>query len=1539
MNRVIEHRRRGVLLLVVLSMLTLFLMLGATYLVAATRARRVAKAYAAAASSQADTEAASTALVDEAFLTTVRGTTVASGSIRPGDTLLGDRYGDQAPEKGRITSVTGNAILGAAVTGLGNVEKLAGRVLTFTMPDLAGASTRIIRAESNGGIVTIYFPAGRTVSGITLTAAAITQAVSNTPAAQSHILVNNREFDGSSQNEPYDAFDPQNAFIASITGASPSPSFNATPQIDNDGDGTPDSGWLDIGLPPLVDAAGNVLQPKAAILVVDLDGRINVNAHGTNVDLESTEGTGDFRGGGAVDYYPDELIRDPNDPTGNTITGTIRLHSLPRGLGIGPAEVDVGATNVLGNTARDLPLMTSGMPQIDTPDKAGEADSRPRPLIGAPEGKYGDTPLSSMTPAMLAIDAKPGRPRNDDNRMIDQWVSSSTPATPLRYFDDTASRYGSPPDIKGRMRLWVDAFGQPIYFKPAWKAPNARGFADDEVIDDPYEIDLGRTGPRNGWIHDPATLTSGTSAAADAPFTPAELEGVLRFYDPDTLRLPRRLVTLLGSSADQGRLNVTTESWDTPAIVGSKWNDVIAAQFAAATTSTSGSNGAKPYQLFAPETLMGHRLDLNRPFQDYDGLTPQTWEPMDEDTNSNGTLDPGEDRNGNGTLDNAGELARQQFAKHLYCLLVAIAVKNKGAALSPIEAEQLAQWAVNVVDFRDADSIMTRFDYDEAFTAGRTTWNPTKRVWGCERPEIILTETHAWHDRRTDDTAADPTGKEVIASDPATADNDFDQHRRPRGAFFVELHSPWGSQAKQSLSGTTPYDVHKTDTDNSTARMRGEPLPAELTSPGDDRFDRSATITLSLRHDRSISNSDSAAASPIWRMVSVRGDVQARGSAAFGSDGFGDDPGRPYVSGVLSSGTSILDPARPYGTSITGTNPTTGLPTIGSGTAVIDRIFYFTPPPSAQRAEANGYGQRGCVFWESGTSQKEPSQSNFVVFGTDGLSPVDTTATGTFANVHRTFNRPLNRPATLSEPLATGTAATTTGSTSADGYQVLTGTAAVFATGTGIYDSAYTLNTTLDQPLDARTSHPATVTAPFLDSDGYPVLMQNGRHANFAVVHLQRLADPSRPWQPDDTQAFYNPYLTVDSLPVDLTVVNTGTSGSASGNFDEPGQTPQDNIGNPIGDALTWLATQNAYDRWSVERGGKQADNPNQEKDIWSSKVNVAPSAGLLSVQSDGLFRSGTAARRAISNYTPPPQPNPGNQKGSVAKTDLPNPLPPSTFGGLPERFQGRRRQPWLFWPNRPFTSPAELAAVPRTSSFHLLKLHTTGTGSSTAAPPFAHLTGLLEDGTPQQPWNLVFSAAASGTSVTPGIFDFVHVPTRFTGSYVTVTATNATVVAELRSHGLNAHAYNQFSLFREPGRINANTAPDNSLKTALLGKQDFGSSPATWQSGTSANWVDVLKLSNAALIDSTKPHRNPDLDVFFRYQTANRLANSATTRSNVFGVWVTIGYFQGGTDTESEPIRRQRGFFIYDRSIPVGFEPGHDLNVRDGILLRRIIQ
>jgi hypothetical protein len=1041
------------------------------------------------------------------------------------------------------------------------------------------------------------------------------------------------------------------------------------------------------------------------------------------------------------------------------------------------------------------------------------------------------------------------------------------------------------------MKVWVDENGQPVYYKPFWSQPTGRGFTDDEVVDDPYEINLGPRGSRTGYVATPSNPDA-TNPPLDNIFTAADAEGLLRFYDPDALKLSRRLVSIFRDSAAPARLLATTDSWDTPAVVGSSWQDVVGTPFSAILTSGTASVGSRPFDLFAPETIMGHKLDLNRPFH-----TSLTWEPLDEDLNGNGSLDNGEDANANGTLDATGLELRQQFATHVYCLLVAISSKNKGSALTPPEAEQLAQWAVNVVDFRDADSAMTPFDYDETFNAGSMAWSPTKRVWGCERPEILITETIAWHDRRTDDLKTDSTGMDVQDKDLSAADNDFDQQRRPRGAFFVTLYSPWGSQAMRIDNPSNPSqltDVTKSGTN--TPAYRGEPLPKELTASGADRFSRGATISLSLRHDRTISASGTG--SPVWRMVSVRGDIQATGTGGFGSDGFGRDPVRPSTATATSGTLSILDPSRPNAAPATA----------GSGTATVDRIFYFTAPPTALANE-----KPGCVFWQSGTSNADPSPTKFVVIGTDRLIPTSFTtvnATGGNADVHRTFDKPDYKPATLSEPTVT-----TSGT---DAYQLIAkanGNAQFANTGTDLYAAGYTLNAVLDTPLDSVVSMPANVSKAFLDAANKPVLMFNGTHPNFAIIHLQRLSNPSRPFH-----ATSNPYLTVDSMTVDLTVVNTKANGES---LDEPGQTPSPD---PSNTRLSWLATQKQYRPKSVQRGGKVTERGGPEQDIWSSRVNATPTDLNL----DTLFRTGTLAPRPaefvpavpdVSGVTPLPT--------TVALT--------TTSGTLPERFTAKRF-PWLFWANRPYASPVELASVPTTNSFHLLRLHSTGPNAATLSPAFGHLPGLFEtSGT--TPWTHLKGEVAGGSPIKPGIFDFVHVPTRFGGSYVTLPL-NTTTTPVLEQHGLASQPYNHFSLFREPGRMNINTVYDDKSRNSLFGTTS-GTAP-TWdaaQFGTpKTSWLQALKAANPNYVDEFGDfYRSSDLHSFFRHQTASRLANTVTIRSNVFAVWITIGYFDG--NSEVTPIRRHRGFYIVDRSIPVGYQPGKDLNVEDAIILRRIIE
>ncbi|HEY4233255.1 MAG TPA: hypothetical protein VGM76_07500, partial [Lacipirellulaceae bacterium] len=144
-------------------------------------------------------------------------------------------------------------------------------------------------------------------------------------------------------------------------------------------------------------------------------------------------------------------------------------------------------------------------------------------------------------------------------------------------------------------------------------------------------------------------------------------------------------------------------------------------------------------------------------------------------------------------------------------------------------------------------------------------------------------------------------------------------------------------------------------------------------------------------------------------------------------------------------------------------------------------------------------------------------------------------------------------------------------------------------------------------------------------------------------------------------------------------------------------------------------------------------------------------------------------------------------------------------------------------------------------------------------------------------------------------------------------------------------------------------------------------------------------ELRNDPAIDTT---RNP----YMMYQPMTRLGNLVSEHSGVFAVWVTVGYFEvepapdwnantnnvqqrfggSGAGTAANPTpdaqsvaaralydrvypegyalaqevgsdtgntKRQRGFYIIDRTIPVGFKPGEDLNDDRAIKVRRRIE
>ncbi|XZE34618.1 hypothetical protein SH501x_000083 [Pirellulaceae bacterium SH501] len=173
---------------------------------------------------------------------------------------------------------------------------------------------------------------------------------------------------------------------------------------------------------------------------------------------------------------------------------------------------------------------------------------------------------------------------------------------------------------------------------------------------------------------------------------------------------------------------------------------------------------------------------------------------------------------------------RQVLARNLYCLAQLIVPRdfefpgmdtfNANTPLdnwrrAKIRARALAQWAVNVVDFRDADSSMTRFEYDILpFGNGTTIGGPASLrpaywapdhilevvnsvpnrvycdvVWGVEAPELLMTETFAYHNKNLKNTDMDTSG---LISDPSnsSSDQDLDQFRFPDAGLLIELYNP-----------------------------------------------------------------------------------------------------------------------------------------------------------------------------------------------------------------------------------------------------------------------------------------------------------------------------------------------------------------------------------------------------------------------------------------------------------------------------------------------------------------------------------------------------------------------------------------------------------------------------------------------------------------------------------------------------------------------------------------------------------------------------
>jgi hypothetical protein len=1436
--------------------------------------------------------------------------------------------------------------------------------------------------------------------------------------------------------------------------------LNGPWDVDNDGDGRPDSIWVDLGSPVRATRDGRHYKPLFAILCTDLDGRLNLNAHGGTIEMA-------------------------NGYSGNS-TGPYASASsamLPRGSGYGPP--DVRLSRMFGPS--ELQRLLCG----DTG-------------LGY-EGRYGET-LGANAQAGITL-------RQGALSMIKHF---EFPMDYTQFASMGLTAFGSPPDMWGRGTLGLDYRGQPFYSYLATtnetlntpyelnlmpQGPSSglmAGTANDnpftvyelERVLRPFDVDAAELSARLVALA-PSILTTQnrrhevTTHSFDLPCPNNTLvpNGLEAYLPPGHART---VTDLLRARIMLAR-NLTPESVPSATV-----EEEITQQMA---------------QLLSWDLLANLRMNINRPLGN------------GRDDNGNGTVDePQEagseagwknaydiftgtattpvpfylgngvnyfkpdcivDVNGDSKTDSLDQrlasqgFARQLYARHLFVLAMLLwdanyiqpvtsgSLDNMPEANGGLSESQkreltirrLAQWAVNVVDFRDSDAIMTPFEYvlnpfdgrgwniDGDVTTDETQLtgvreNPNRRVvWGCEAPEMLLTEAFALHDRRMADTDFDTSGEKRFKKDASgkweEADNDLDQARIPQGSAFFEFYC-----TRNINNAVAPSELY---TYNSNDKKWYLDL-GRLAPAGSD----------GLQY-------------PVWRVVIGKSNL--------------DRPNNDLAKRLGIRGT--LDKARPDSAS-TETEQVVGTP-IPRGefnllnapptepaalgfkvrTLEIDRIVWFTDQSPVKPVGAKpSHKDWDRIFYNRQyDSKNKPALLRYLEPGKYFVAgPRVTTSIGATTTLGKPSQREIelvynpnnggdalhgnrngirvvnaagtnkypNYDASASDPEIQIPEWMIVASSQPDNWANNSGAA---PTGIGVsvseplfssnyYDEPKVKNDQnglidaygdltqadntkpfLDKPLDSSGDRPLNKE----NADSNP-LTATATYEDFKTVLLQRLANPLAPFDP-----VANPYRTVDWTPIDLTVFN----GEDRPNYDAP---PPD---------LTGWDPDDPGDRDTkqIELGTRQRGG-NNDYNLWAQSWDNLPDPARAYGAGTDIVTPELVDRHTLGYLN--------SAFGTPAKkSQIPNASYAVDHYGDPQQ-----PFPWLTWQNRPFVSPMELMVVPTSHpgrlcyEFSLVRKK----NATDAVNPY-------EPGDPKNPGTLPLQKAFgfgfpfgqlanffSDTETPDGaahlyrVLEYVQVPSRFVGTERLLNPGTAAFGnvdnANNADTALFRPPFSMVSEYREPGRVNINTVFSQTVWNAVLGGfsapnyQDLfnsrqGATAADlpgyptlftnpFRSPGSGHFVPSLKTGATALdkrsvnigllrarsadptrIDDdgdaanfgreplffdpsrTAAYNRNDRNPYFCYQDLEHLSNLVTTRSNVYAVWITVGYFEAspittaynpavypdgytlgvelGSDTGE--IKRHRAFYIFDRSIPAGFIRGEDLNVGNCVLLRRYLE
>ena len=412
----------------------------------------------------------------------------------------------------------------------------------------------------------------------------------------------------------------------------------------------------------------------------------------------------------------------------------------------------------------------------------------------------------------------------------------------------------------------------------------------------------------------------------------------------------------------------------------------------------------------------------------------------------------------------------------------------------------IAQWVINSVDFRDPDSIMTPFevdlnpwngwDVDGDLTTEETALGDERVVlWGSERPELLISETFASHDRRTQDLDYDPTGKKT-----ADGDDDFDSNLVPNVSAFFELYNPWVMNDANQVRPAEFYDPTKTGVDLQKTSLDGSSPVWRLVVTGNEEAD--------LDPDDP-SNNDPIASGGNLTATSVR-------RIYFTEPSFTIDTG-PEV--YYPDDDIEVRPVPP------GVYAMVGSAGVKDGN---DYVTYFgrrfTPDPLSELDETRRIalnpkdGQIKIAYWDKANSEMAVETRSVVNI------PI---------GYH---NGSWKRNLGISDPLD-GYADQQDGGFDIALTEIEDGQKYVLDPNDPTTEYAF------DEPIDRK-----------INSQHYDrYLADDGVRAGYRTVHLQRLANPLLRYHPQT-----NPYRTIDSSAVDLVVFN-GVELAANDPLNTPG--------------------------------------------------------------------------------------------------------------------------------------------------------------------------------------------------------------------------------------------------------------------------------------------------------------------------------------------------------------------------------------------------